>query len=176
VADVSGRLKDIAEVGRNMKGYFTIAFTHCVRNHVFRESRIEYEGLIREENHYPHAPDWIRGFEAALSLKLLAAYMPAPAAHAELPIVGVFLEIGVVFNMTEQQVRPRTTPVLRVGRNSPAAIFDYRPRHKDVELMLYVSLGQPTSAFLQLLCIARKLDRRILAGPRGPQPMASQSP
>ena len=110
-ADVSGRLKDDAEVGRNLKGYFTTAFIHCVRNHVFRESRLEYEGLIREleENHHPHAPDWIRSFETVLSLKLLAAYMSAPMRRMLSYRLSDYSwkEIGVVFNMTDRQVRSR---------------------------------------------------------------------
>jgi hypothetical protein len=53
--DVSEQLNKNDEVARNLKGYFTTSFVHCVRNHVLRESRIEYEGLIREleENHHP---------------------------------------------------------------------------------------------------------------------------
>jgi DNA-directed RNA polymerase specialized sigma24 family protein len=110
-AEASGRLKDDAEVGRNLKGYFTTAFIHCVRNHVLHESRIEYEGLIREleENHHPRAPDWIRGFETALSLKLLAAYMSAPMRRMLNYRLSDYSwkEIGVVFNMTDRQVRSR---------------------------------------------------------------------
>ena len=110
-ADVSERLKDDAEVGRNLKGYFTTAFIHCVRNHLFRASRLEYEGLIREleKNHHPPAPDWIRGFETALSLKLLAAYMSASMRRMLNYRLSDYSwkEIGVVFNMTARQVRSR---------------------------------------------------------------------
>jgi DNA-directed RNA polymerase specialized sigma24 family protein len=110
-ADVSGRLKDDAEVARNLKGYFTTSLIHCVRNHVLHESRIEYEGLIHEleENHQPRAPDWIRGFETTLSLKLLAAYMPAPMRRmlSYRSADYSWKEIGAVFNMTDRQARSR---------------------------------------------------------------------
>jgi hypothetical protein len=110
-AEVSGRLKDDAEVARNLKGYFTTAFIHCVQNHVLCESRIEYEGLIREleENYHPTAPDWIREFETVLSLKLLAAYMSAPMRRMLSYRLSDYSwkEIGIVFNMTDRQVRSR---------------------------------------------------------------------
>jgi len=110
-ADVSGRLKDDAEVGRNLKGYFITAFVHCLRSQVFRESRFEYEGLIREleENHHPRAPDWIRGFETTLSLKLLASYMSEPMRRILSYRLSDYSwkEIGAVFNMTDRQVRSR---------------------------------------------------------------------
>jgi DNA-directed RNA polymerase specialized sigma24 family protein len=109
--DVSGRLKDDAEVARNLKGYFTTSLIHCVRNHVLHEGRIEYEGLIHEleENHQPRAPDWIRGFETTLSLKLLAAYMSAPMRRmlSYRSADYSWKEIGAVFNMTDRQARSR---------------------------------------------------------------------
>jgi hypothetical protein len=109
--DVSERLREDAEVGRNLRGYFTTSFIHCVRNHVLCESRIEYEGLIHEleENHQLRAPDWIRGFETRLSLKLLAAYL----SHAMRRMLNYRLaayswnEIGLVFNITGQQAKSR---------------------------------------------------------------------
>ena len=110
-AEVSGRFKDDPEVGRNLRGYFITAFIHCVQNHVLCESRIEYEGLIREleENYHPPAPDWIRHFQTALSLKLLAAYMSAPMRRMLSYRLSDYSwkEIGVVFNMTARQVRSR---------------------------------------------------------------------
>lgn len=110
-ADVSERLKGDAEVARNLKGYFTTSFIHCVRNHVLHESRIEYEGLIHEleENHHPRAPDWIRGFETTLSLKLLAAYMSVPMRRMLSYRLADYSwnEIGLVFNMTGRQARSR---------------------------------------------------------------------
>jgi len=109
--DVSERLQQDTEVGRNLRGYFTTSFIHCVRNHVLCESRIEYEGLIQEleENHQLRAPDWIRGFETRLSLKLLAAYL----SHAMRRMLNYRLaayswnEIGLVFNITGQQAKSR---------------------------------------------------------------------
>src|SRR4030095_6807409 len=63
---------------------FTTSFIHCVRNHVLHEGRIEYEGLLHEleENYQPRAPDWIRGFETTLSLKLLAIEQPKDVPKA----------------------------------------------------------------------------------------------
>jgi hypothetical protein len=82
-----------------------------VRNHVLQESRIEYEGLIHEleENHHPRAPDWIRGFETTLSLKLLAAYMSAQMRRMLNYRLADYSwkEIGLVFNMTDRQARSR---------------------------------------------------------------------
>ena len=110
-AEVSGRFEEDAEIGRNLKGYYTTAFINCVRNYVLREGRIEYEGLIREleENYHPHAPDWIRHFETALSLKLLAAYLSAPMRRMLSYRLSDYSwkEIGVVFIMTDRQVRSR---------------------------------------------------------------------
>ena len=109
--DVSECLKTDPEVGRNLKGYFAVSFINRVRRYVVLESRIEYEGLIHalEENHHPRAPDWIRGFETALSLKLLEAYL----SHSVRRMLHYRLldyswkEIGVVFKMTDRQARSR---------------------------------------------------------------------
>lgn len=110
-ADVSQRLKEDAEVARNLKGYFRTSFIHCVRDHVLHEGRIEYEGLIHEleKNHHPRAPDWIRDFETTLSLKLLAAYMTAPMRRmlSYRSADYSWKEIGLVFNLTSRQARSR---------------------------------------------------------------------
>jgi DNA-directed RNA polymerase specialized sigma24 family protein len=110
-ADVSGRLKKDAEVGRNLKGYFTTSLIRCVRNHVLRESRIEYEGLIHEleENHHPRAPDWIRGFETRLSLKLLATYLSHPMRRMLNYRLADYCwtEIALAFNITTRQAKSR---------------------------------------------------------------------
>ena len=109
--DVSEQLKNNEEVGRNLKGYFTTSLIHCVRNHVLHESRIEYEGLIHEleENHHPRAPDWIRGFESRLSLKLLAAYMSHPMRRMLSCRLSDFSwkEIGAIFHIPTQQAKAR---------------------------------------------------------------------
>jgi hypothetical protein len=39
-----------------------------------------------------------------------------------------------------------TAPTLLFARNPVAATLDYQPRHIDVLITLYVSLGQPTSS------------------------------
>lgn len=110
-ADVSGRLRDDAEVARNLKGYLTTSLIHCVRNHVLHEGRIEYEGLIHEleENHHPRAPDWIRSFETTLSLKLLASYMTAPMRRMLSCRAADYSwkEIGLLFDITARQARSR---------------------------------------------------------------------
>jgi DNA-directed RNA polymerase specialized sigma24 family protein len=109
--DVTRRLKEDAEVGRNLKGYFTTSLIHSVRNHVLHEGRIEYEGLIHEleENHHPRAPDWIRGFETTLSLKLLAAYLSQPMRRMLSYRLADYswTEIGLVFNLTHRQAMSR---------------------------------------------------------------------
>jgi DNA-directed RNA polymerase specialized sigma24 family protein len=109
--DVSEKLEGNEEVARNLPGYVRTSFIHCVQDHLLHESRIEYEGLIHEleENHQPRAPDWIRGFETRLSLKLLAAYMSHPMRR----MLGYRLadfswkEIGEVFNIPAQQAKSR---------------------------------------------------------------------
>jgi len=109
--DVSGRLKNDAEVGRNLKGYFRTSFIHCVRNHVLHECRIEYEGLLHEleENYQPRAPDWIRGLETTLSLKLLAAYLSQPMRRMLNYRLADYSwkEIGFVFKITDRQAMSR---------------------------------------------------------------------
>jgi len=109
--DVSQRLNEDTEVGRNLKGYFTTSFIHCVRSHVLHESRIEYEGLIYqlEENHHPRAPDWIRGFETKLSIKILAAYLSQPMMR--MLTCGLadysWKEIGLLFRISDRQAKSR---------------------------------------------------------------------
>jgi len=136
-AEVSERLKDDAEVGRNLKRYFMTAFIHCVRNHVLHESRIEYEGLIREleENHHPRAPDWIRGFETTLSLKLLSAYMSVPMRRMLNYRLSDYCwkEIGVVFNMTDRQVRSRFYYGARKAYEDLLSAQTERRRSKEAE-------------------------------------------
>ena len=81
--EVSARLKAEPKVGRNLKGYFFTAFHHRVRSQVLKESRLEYEGLLREleNNHKLRAPDWVSAIEKELTLKFLLAYLPHNVNH-----------------------------------------------------------------------------------------------
>ena len=81
--EVSARLKAEPEVGRNLKGYFITAFHRRVRSQVLKESRLEYEGLLREleENHKLRAPDWVAALDRDLTLKFLLSYLPHSVNH-----------------------------------------------------------------------------------------------
>jgi DNA-directed RNA polymerase specialized sigma24 family protein len=109
--EVSKRLIQDEEVSRNLTGYFTTAFINCVRNHVLHESRIEYEGLIREleENYHRPSVDWIRHFETALSLKLLAPYMSADMRRMLSYRLSDYSwkQIGLIFNMPGRKAKSR---------------------------------------------------------------------
>ena len=133
--DVSQRLKKDAEVGRNLKGYFTTSFIHCVRSRVLHESRIEYEGLIHqlEENHHPRAPDWIRGFETTLSIKLLAAYLSQPMMRMLNCRLADYSwkEVGLVFRITDRQAKARFYYGVRKAYEDLLAAHAERRRSED---------------------------------------------
>ena len=81
--EVSERLKITPEVGRNLSGYLITAFHRRVRAQVLRESRLVYEGLLREleVNHQLVAPDWTACLEAELVIKLLLSHLPHEIKH-----------------------------------------------------------------------------------------------
>src|SRR6266581_6448352 len=68
--DVSARLRAQPEVERNLNGYLITAFHHRVRSQLLKDSRLAYEGLLREldENYQRRAPDWVAALETELAL------------------------------------------------------------------------------------------------------------
>jgi hypothetical protein len=81
--EVSARLQVEPEVARNLKGYLITAFHHRVRSQLLKDSRLAYEGLLREleENHQLRAPDWAAALETELGLKFLVSYLPHGVKH-----------------------------------------------------------------------------------------------
>jgi len=109
--EVSARLKAEQKVGRNLKGYFYTAFHHRVRSQVLKESRLEYEGLLREleKNHELRAPDWVSAIEKELTLKFLLAYLPHNVNHmVHCRMLGLsWKKIGRILNISAKQAKSR---------------------------------------------------------------------
>jgi DNA-directed RNA polymerase specialized sigma24 family protein len=82
-ADVSRRLGEEIEVGRNLNGYFRTSLIRRVRTLTIREGRIRYEGGAREleANHRPSAPGWTAIFEDRMALMSLLPHMSHPVRH-----------------------------------------------------------------------------------------------
>jgi len=109
--EVSARLKAEPEVGRNLRGYFITAFHRRVRSQVLKESRLEYEGLLREleENHKLRAPDWVSALEKELTLKFLLSYLPHNVNHMlHCRMLGFsWKKIGQIFSISAKQAKSR---------------------------------------------------------------------
>jgi DNA-directed RNA polymerase specialized sigma24 family protein len=109
--EVSARLKAEPKVGRNLKGYFFTAFQHRVRSQVLKESRLEYEGLLREleKNHKLRAPDWVSAVEKQLTLKFLLAYLPHNVNHmVHCRMLGFsWKKIGRILGISAKQAKSR---------------------------------------------------------------------
>ena len=109
--EVSARLKAEQKVGRNLKGYFYTAFLHRVRSQVLKESRLEYEGLLREleKNHKLRAPDWVSAIEKELTLKFLLAYLPHNVNHmVHCRMLGLsWKKIGRILDISAKQAKSR---------------------------------------------------------------------
>jgi hypothetical protein len=75
--EVTNRLREDAEVGRNLNGYYRTSMIHHVKDLASLEGRIIYEGSAQdlERNHQPNAPDWTKLFEDRMALQALAPYM-----------------------------------------------------------------------------------------------------
>jgi len=109
--EVSARLKAEPEVGRNLRGYFITAFHRRVRSQVLKESRLEYEGLLREleENHKLRAPDCVSALEKELTLKFLLSYLPHTVNHMlHCRMLGFsWKKIGQVLGISAKQAKSR---------------------------------------------------------------------
>jgi len=109
--EVSARLKSEPEVGRNLRGYFITAFHRSVRFQVLKESRLEYEGLLREleENHKLRAPDWVSALEKELTLKFLLSYLPHNVNHMlHYRMLGFsWKKIGQILGISAKQAKSR---------------------------------------------------------------------
>ena len=83
VIEVSARLRDEPEVGRNLNGYLITAFSHRVRRLRLRDDRLGFEGLTREleENHRLKGPDVTAELEWRLTLDLLLSLLPHEVRH-----------------------------------------------------------------------------------------------
>lgn len=79
--EVSARLQAEPEVGRNLKGYLITAFHRRVRLEFLKDSRLAYEGLLREldGNHHVFASDWAPALEVKMCVDHLTALMPGTA-------------------------------------------------------------------------------------------------
>src|SRR5207248_835949 len=77
------RLQADPAMARNLNGYLITAFHHRVRSERLKESRLAYEGLLREleEKHQLRAPDWVAALETQLVLNLLISCLPHEVNH-----------------------------------------------------------------------------------------------
>jgi hypothetical protein len=75
--DVSARLQSTPEVASNLRGYLITAFRRRVRLEFLRDSRLAYEGLLRElETKHPLlAHDWATAVEFRFLVGHLTALM-----------------------------------------------------------------------------------------------------
>lgn len=78
--EVTNRLREDPEVGRNLNGYYRTAMIRHVKALAAWESRITYEGSAQdlEANHQPSAPDWTKVLEDRMILATIAPYMSHP--------------------------------------------------------------------------------------------------
>ena len=75
--EVTSRLREEAEVARNLHGYYRTSLIHHVKAVAALEGRITYEGSTQdlEKNHQPRAADWIKVFHDRMTLQAIAPYM-----------------------------------------------------------------------------------------------------
>jgi hypothetical protein len=78
--EVTSRLREEAEVGRNLHGYYRTSLIHHVKALAALEGRITYEGSTQdlERNHQLTAADWIKAFHDRMILQAIAPYMAHP--------------------------------------------------------------------------------------------------
>jgi DNA-directed RNA polymerase specialized sigma24 family protein len=108
-SEVSVRLHAEPAVGRNLKGYLITAFHHRVRLEFVKNSRLAYEGLLRElEGKHPLlASDWAAALEVKMFVDHLTALMPGEAqriVHYRL-LAFSWEEIGDVLGIPVTQAR-----------------------------------------------------------------------
>ena len=81
--EVSARLQLEPAVARNLGGYLITAFHHRVRWERLRDSKLAYEGSLRElaAKHQLTAPDWTAAVETRLVVNLLLSCLPHELRH-----------------------------------------------------------------------------------------------
>ncbi len=109
--EVSARLEVAPEVARNLNGYLITAFHHRVRSQLLKDSRLAYEGLLREldENYQRRAPDWVAALETELALTFLVSYLPHRVKHMlHYRLLGFsWKAIGSALGITANQAKSR---------------------------------------------------------------------
>jgi DNA-directed RNA polymerase specialized sigma24 family protein len=108
---VSSRLHAEPEVAQNLTGYFIRAFHRHVRRQSLKETRITYEGLLREleRNHRFTGPDWEAEIEWQLCLQFLVDRLPDQSSHMlNYRIIGfTWNEIGRALGISGKKARSR---------------------------------------------------------------------
>jgi DNA-directed RNA polymerase specialized sigma24 family protein len=109
--EVTNRLREDAEVGRNLNGYYRTAMIRYVKDLVVSESRIVYEGSAQdlESTHQPSAPDWTKVFEDRMMLRSIAPYMSHPVRRIlhYRQLDYSWKETGRRLGLTEKQAKSR---------------------------------------------------------------------
>ena len=109
--EVSSRLQDQPGIDGNLRGYFMTAFRRRVRHQSMRESRVAYEGLVRELelNHHLTGPDFEEMIEQSLCLEVIMDLLPHEARHMlHLRMLEFsWKEIGQRFGISAKQARSR---------------------------------------------------------------------
>ena len=108
---VSDRLHAEPGVAQNLAGYFITAFHRQVRRQLLKESRVTYEGLLREleRNHRLAGPDWEAAIQRELCLQILVDQLPHQSRHMlNCRILGfTWNEIGRSLRISGKQARSR---------------------------------------------------------------------
>src|SRR5437870_1828187 len=81
--EVSARLQLQPAVARNLSGYLITAFHHRVRWERLKDSKLAYEGSLRDlaAKHQLTAPDWTAAVETRLVVNLLLSCLPHELRH-----------------------------------------------------------------------------------------------
>jgi DNA-directed RNA polymerase specialized sigma24 family protein len=132
---VSSRLHADPKIGENLNGYFKTAVSRRVKTHAIRESRIAFNGGLRdlEECHQPQASDWTKVFEDRLALQSLLPHMPdAVRQILQYRILDFsWKQIGSIIGTTEKQAKSRFYYGVRQAHNELLAIQGRRALQKE---------------------------------------------
>ena len=81
--DVARRLRLEPAVARNLSGFLITAFHHRVRWERLKDSKLTYEGSLRDlaAKHQLTAPDWTAAVETQLVVNLLISCLPHELRH-----------------------------------------------------------------------------------------------
>lgn len=110
-SDVSSRLREDAEVGRNLNGYFRTAVILRVKTLAARDGRLTYVGSAQdlEANHRLYAPDWVKVLDDRLALQALLPFMSHPVRRIlhYRQLDYSWKQIGQRLALTEKQAKLR---------------------------------------------------------------------